>query len=99
LFASVGPPPALAYVTTAAEVLGGLALILGLGIRIVAVASTPILLGAIVTVHGAAPVRQNSSGARRAYCGWDVYGFTDASDARWVRGGRAAAVSDEVGHA
>jgi putative oxidoreductase len=53
-FASVGVPPALAYVTIAAEVLGGLALIAGLWTRIVAVALIPILLGAIVTVHGAA---------------------------------------------
>ena len=53
-FASVGLPAELAYVTIAAEVLGGLALILGLGTRIVAVALTPILLGAIVMVHGAA---------------------------------------------
>ena len=53
-FGSVGLPPALAYLTIAVEVLGGVALILGLWTRIVAVALTPILLGAIVTVHGAA---------------------------------------------
>src|SRR5580700_8634584 len=46
-FASVGLPPALAYVTITAEVLGGLALILGVWTRVVAVALTPILLGAI----------------------------------------------------
>ena len=53
-FGSVGLPPALAYVTIAAEVGGGIALILGLWTRAVAVAVTPILLGAIFTVHGAA---------------------------------------------
>jgi putative oxidoreductase len=53
-FSSVGLPPALAYVTIAAEVLGGLALIAGLWTRVVALALTPVLLGAIVTVHGAA---------------------------------------------
>lgn len=53
-FASLGLPSALAYAVIAAEVLGGIALILGLGTRIVAIALTPILLGAIVTVHGAA---------------------------------------------
>ncbi len=53
-FGSVGLPPALAYVTIAAEVGGGIALILGLWTRAVAVAVTPILLGAIFAVHGAA---------------------------------------------
>ncbi len=53
-FASVGVPGALAYVTIAAEVLGGIALILGLQTRVVALALTPILLGAIATVHGSA---------------------------------------------
>jgi len=51
-FASVGLPPALGYVTMAVEVVGGLALIAGLYTRVVAVALTPILLGAIATVHG-----------------------------------------------
>ena len=53
-FGSVGLPPALAYLTITAEVLGGIALILGLWTRIAAIAVVPILLGAIYTVHGAA---------------------------------------------
>jgi putative oxidoreductase len=53
-FDSVGLPPALAYVTIAVEVLGGIALILGLWTRIAAIVVMPILLGAIFTVHGAA---------------------------------------------
>jgi putative oxidoreductase len=53
-FASLGLPTALAYATIAAEVLGGLALITGLYTRVVAVALTPVLLGAIATVHGPA---------------------------------------------
>src|SRR5258708_30586732 len=53
-FASVGVPPDLAYVVMTAEVLSGIALVLGLWTRIVAIAATPILLGAIFTVHGAA---------------------------------------------
>ena len=53
-FASVGVPAELAYVTIAAEVLGGIALILGIWTRPVALALTPVLLGAIFTVHGAA---------------------------------------------
>ncbi|NVN84549.1 MAG: DoxX family protein [Rhodopseudomonas sp.] len=53
-FGSVGLPPELAYVVIAAEVLGGIALILGVWTRVVAIAIVPILLGAIFTVHGAA---------------------------------------------
>ena len=53
-FDSVGWPPALAYLTIAVEVLGGIALILGLWTRIAAIVVLPILLGAIFTVHGAA---------------------------------------------
>jgi putative oxidoreductase len=53
-FDSVGLPPALAYVTIAVEVLGAVALILGLWTRIAAIVVLPILLGAIFTVHGAA---------------------------------------------
>ena len=53
-FDSVGLPPALAYVTIAVEVLGGVALILGLWTGIAAIVLVPILLGAIFTVHGAA---------------------------------------------
>jgi len=53
-FASVGLPPALAYLVMTGEVLGGVALILGVWTRVVALLLTPILLGAIVTVHAAA---------------------------------------------
>ncbi len=50
-FGSVGLPPALAYVTIAWELLGGLALLLGVWARLAALATVPILLGAILTVH------------------------------------------------
>jgi putative oxidoreductase len=53
-FGSLGLPPELAYLVMTAEVLGGIALVLGLWTRIVAIAVTPVLLGAIFTVHGAA---------------------------------------------
>jgi putative oxidoreductase len=53
-FGSVGLPPELAYLVIAAEVLAGVALILGMWTRIVAIAAVPILLGAIFTVHAAA---------------------------------------------
>lgn len=53
-FATVGLPGFLAYVVIAMEVAGGIALIAGIYSRIVALALVPILLGAIVTVHGSA---------------------------------------------
>ncbi len=53
-FGSVGLPPEFAYLVITAEVLGGIALILGLWTRIAALALVPVMLGAIFTVHGAA---------------------------------------------
>ncbi len=50
-FGSVGLPPALAYAVIAAEVVGGVALLLGVWTRAVALVLAPILVGAIVTVH------------------------------------------------
>lgn len=53
-FASVGVPGGLAYVVILAEVLAAIALILGIWTRVAALLATPILLGAIFTVHGPA---------------------------------------------
>src|SRR5262249_30247019 len=53
-FGSVGVPAELAYIIMIAEALAGIALILGVWTRWVALLATPILLGAIFTVHGAA---------------------------------------------
>lgn len=53
-FGSLGVPPELAYIVMTAEVVAGITLVLGLWTRVVAIAATPILLGAIFTVHGAA---------------------------------------------
>ena len=53
-FASLGLPAGLAYLVIAAETLGGVALILGIYGRVVALALVPILLAAIFTVHGPA---------------------------------------------
>jgi putative oxidoreductase len=50
-FGSLGLPPALAYLTMLAEFAGGIALILGIYTRWVALGLTVILLGAIFTVH------------------------------------------------
>ncbi len=52
-FASIGLPPALAYVAMVLEFVGGLALILGVWPRLVAVIMVPLLVGAILAVHGA----------------------------------------------
>jgi putative oxidoreductase len=52
-FGSLGLPPALAYLVMLAEVVGGVALLLGFYARYVALALAPVLLGAIATVHGA----------------------------------------------
>ncbi|CCE11981.1 conserved membrane hypothetical protein [Bradyrhizobium sp. STM 3843] len=53
-FGSIGLPEELAYIVMTAEILAGIALILGLYTRWAALAAVPILLGAIFTVHGAA---------------------------------------------
>src|SRR6478735_4758458 len=53
-FGSLGLPPALAYITILIETIGGLALIAGFYTRWAALALVPVLLGAIVTVHGPA---------------------------------------------
>ncbi len=53
-FASLGLPPALAYLVIVWEVAGGLALVLGLWTRLVALAMIPNLLGTIFAMHGAA---------------------------------------------
>ena len=50
-FQSVGLPGPLAYITFAAEAVGGVLLVLGVQTRWVALALTPALLGAILFVH------------------------------------------------
>src|ERR1700739_2600128 len=53
-FGSIGMPPELAYVVMSAEVLAAGARLLGVLTRLAALLATPILLGAIFTVHGPA---------------------------------------------
>ncbi len=53
-FGSLGLPGEFAYLVIAVEILGGIALILGVWTRYAALAAIPILLGAIFTVHGSA---------------------------------------------
>jgi len=49
---SLGVPGLLAYLTIAAELGGGLLLLLGIGTRWVALALIPLIVGTIVLVHG-----------------------------------------------
>lgn len=53
-FASLGLPGGLAYLTMVVELVGAIALILGVYTRVVAIVLIPVLLGAIATVHGPA---------------------------------------------
>ncbi|MDB6178704.1 DoxX family protein [Paracoccus sp. Z330] len=69
-FQSLGLPAALAYLTIALEVLGGLALILGIYSRIAALVLVPVLIGTIVTVHGAAGFFFSNEGG-----GWEYPAF------------------------
>ncbi|MEE1657402.1 DoxX family protein [Microvirga sp. CF3062] len=69
-FGSLGLPPALAYLTIAAEAAGGIALILGFFTRWVSLALIPILLGAIVFVHGPAGFFFNNPNG-----GWEYLAF------------------------
>lgn len=53
-FQSLGVPGFLAYLTMAAEIGGGLLLLLGIETRWVALLLVPLILGTIVLVHGKA---------------------------------------------
>jgi len=64
-FASLGLPPFLAYAVFWAELIGGLALILGVWPRAVALALVPVLLGALWTHAGNGWVFSNANG------GWE----------------------------
>jgi putative oxidoreductase len=69
-FQSIGLPGFLAYVTIAAELLGGLALIAGFKSRIVSLALIPVLLGAAWFGHGA-----NGFFFSNANGGWEFPAF------------------------
>jgi putative oxidoreductase len=53
-FESLGLPGAVAYVVMIGEVLGGLALLMGIWTRVVALLVIPFPLGSIIWVHGKA---------------------------------------------
>jgi putative oxidoreductase len=69
-FASLGLPAPLAYLTIAAEILGGLALILGVFTRLVPLGLSVLLLGTIATVHGHNGFFFNNAGG-----GWEYPAF------------------------
>lgn len=69
-FESIGLPGFLAYLTIAAELLGGLALIVGYKTRLVAAALVPVLLGAAYFGHGGAGFFFSNAGG-----GWEYPAF------------------------
>lgn len=69
-FESLGLPGPLAYVVIAAELVGGIALILGIWTRWVSLALVPILLGSIYAPHGAAGFFFSNTGG-----GWEFPAF------------------------
>jgi len=69
-FSSLGLPGWLAYVTIAWELIGAVALILGILPRLAAIAMIPVLLGAIATVHGPAGFFFNNPNG-----GWEFLAF------------------------
>lgn len=69
-FGSLGLPGGLAYLVIAAELLGGVALILGMWTRWVSLALVPILLGSIYVPHGAAGFFFSNEGG-----GWEFPAF------------------------
>ncbi len=69
-FESIGFPAALAYLVIAAELGGGIALLLGIWTRWVSLALVPILLGSIYAPHGAAGFFFSNQGG-----GWEFPAF------------------------
>ena len=69
-FQSLGLPGALAYLVIAIELLGGIAMLLGVYARFAALAMVPVLLGAIMTVHGSAGFFFSN-----AHGGWEFPAF------------------------
>jgi putative oxidoreductase len=78
-FTSLGLPATLAYLTIAWELVGALALILGLWTRLAALAMIPLLVGTIVTVHGAAGFWfSNANGGWEYPAFWSIALLTQA---------------------
>lgn len=69
-FESLGFPGFLAYAVIAGELIGGIALILGVATRWVSLALVPVLLGSIYAPHGAAGFFFSNEGG-----GWEFPAF------------------------
>lgn len=69
-FESLGLPGGLAWLVMLAELAGGIALILGVATRWVALALVPVILGSIYTPHGAAGFFFSNPGG-----GWEFPAF------------------------
>lgn len=69
-FESLGLPALFAYLTMGAELMGGMALILGVATRWVSLALVPILVGSIILVHGASGWMFGNEGG-----GWEYPAF------------------------
>lgn len=69
-FSSLGLPGAFAYLTIAAETLGGIALIVGFQTSLVALLLVPVLLGAAILAHGPNGFWFNNEGG-----GWEYPAF------------------------
>jgi putative oxidoreductase len=77
-FGSLGLPPVLGYATFAAELVGGILLVLGIGTRWVALALVPILLGATWAHAGNGWVFSGPNGGWEYPAFWTVTLFVQA---------------------
>ena len=73
-FESIGLPGAFAHLTIAAELGGGLLMVLGVGTRWVALGLIPLLAGTIVLVHGSSGWLFSNPGG-----GWEYPAFLIAA--------------------
>jgi putative oxidoreductase len=90
-FQSLGLPAALAYITFAAELVGGVLLLLGIGTRWVAAALIPFLLGALSVHLGNGWLFSAPNG------GWEYPLFlTVAAAAQFLLGDGAYALGNRV---
>ena len=91
-FASIGLPGVLGYLTIAAELFGGLALIAGFRTRLVALALVPVLLGAAWFGHGGNGfIFSNAGGGWEFPVFWAVTLVVQAllGDGAWSLGNRS----------
>lgn len=90
-FQSVGLPGTMAYLAILAEVIAGVALILGFATRLISLAMIPLLLGTIIFVHGGNGWLFTNQGG-----GWEYPAFLiAASFAQALIGGGAYSISNK----